>query len=61
MKKNNTKTKRRLERLRELYSASLEAYSERLELYEKNLSQYKGDDRIDGSKERAATVRNITY
>ena len=47
--------------MKELYSAALQSYSEALESYEKNLLQYRGDDRIDGSSERAATVRNVTY
>ena len=61
MKFKGKNTKRTLEWLRELYDAAKEGYAERLELYKKNLSQYKGDDSLDGSAERAQTVRNITY
>ena len=61
MKNQKERTKRRLEEMKELYSAALQSYSEALESYEKNLLQYRGDDRIDGSSERAATVRNVTY
>ena len=47
------------------FSSLYEEAKERLagisEELERNERQYRGDDRIDGSTERAAAVRNITY
>ena len=47
------------------FSSLYEEAKERLtgisEALEKNESQYRGDDKIDGSTERATAVRNITY
>jgi len=47
--------------MRELYSTARLAYSDELDEYERNLAQYRGSTEIDGSDERAITVRNITY
>ncbi len=44
-----------------LYEEAKAASAERLEAYGRHEAQYRGDDRIDGSSERAGAVRNITY
>ena len=44
-----------------LYEEAKAASAERLLGYEQHEAQYRGDDRIDGSSERAGAVRNITY
>lgn len=51
----------RLECFRELYENARAAYSEILDELEENMQQYRGSNEIDGSEERASTVRNITY
>lgn len=60
----NTEKKNKRERLeffRNLYESSKNAYSDILAEFEKNMAQYKGSYEIDGSKENATTIRNITY
>ena len=44
-----------------LYEEAKERLSGIGEALEKHERQYRGDDRIDGSDERATAVRNITY
>ena len=44
-----------------LYENAVLANADTVERLERNLSQYLGSDEIDGSTERALTVRNITY
>ena len=44
-----------------LYEEAKERLSDNSEAFEKYERQYRGDDRIDGSTERATAVRNITY
>lgn len=61
MKTEHLKGDEKLEYFRSLYENAKASYSDRLELLERHLSQYKGSDVIDGSNERASTVRNITY
>lgn len=61
MKITHLNKQEKLDRMRELYSSAKLAYSDDLEEYEKNLAQYRGSTEIDGSDERAITVRNITY
>ena len=51
----------RLEFFSSLYQNAKEQYSDTLSLYEKHMKQYKGCEEIDGSNEKAITVRNITY
>lgn len=51
----------RLEYFRALYDNAREQYADTLERLRRNMEQYRGSDRIDGSPERACTVRNITY
>lgn len=60
---NNKKTinKERLERFSELYKSALLASQSTLGELEKHMKQYLGDPTIDGSNEKASTVRNITY
>lgn len=45
----------------ELYKSALDASEDMYLRLERNMEQYRGSDEIDGSEERAATVRNITY
>lgn len=45
----------------DLYTAALNASDSQFEMIDRNMKQYKGDDTIDGSSERATVVRNITY
>lgn len=45
----------------ELYETAKSKTSGIFEDMEKHLAQYKGDDTIDGSPEKALVVRNITY
>ncbi len=44
-----------------LYEEARTAAGDRLEEHARCAAQYRGDDRIDGSSERATSVRNITY
>jgi len=60
----NIQTKNKTERLalfRSLYEQAKSAFSEEQAALEKHTAQYRGASDIDGSSERAATVRNITY
>ena len=59
--KTNDKQSERLEYYKGLYEAAAAAYTDTVERFEKSLRQYLGSDEIDGSAERAGTVRNITY
>ena len=61
MKTENSNQRSRLEHFRALYENALNYYQNELEMYDLYMNQYKGDLSIDGSDERAATVRNITY
>ena len=61
MKTITNKTKERLEKFRELYSAAVVAAESNREKLIQHMDQYLGSDQIDGSSERAAVVRNITY
>ncbi len=61
MKTENTNKQERLSFFKELYASALMARSEELSALERCMRQYKGTDEIDGSTERALTVRNITY
>ena len=51
----------RVEFFSSLYQNAKNHYSDALSLYEKHMKQYKGCEEIDGSSERAITVRNVTY
>ena len=61
MNNTTTKTKERLEKFRELYASALLATEDTRERLERHMEQYLGSDEIDGSRERASVVRNITY
>ena len=61
MKELTKETRQRFERLRELYSAASLVAEENRESLTRHMEQYLGSDLIDGSAERAAVVRNITY
>ncbi len=51
----------RLEFFRSLYENAKNLYAENLDRFDKYMRQYKGSHEIDGGKEDALTVRNITY
>ncbi len=53
--------KEKIEYFSELYEKAKSAYSDRLDAYERNMQQYKGSLELDGSNEKASTVRNISY
>ena len=57
-KDNNSQ---RLSWLTSIYEAARLEFTDKAAELERNMRQYKGDDAIDGSHERAGTVRNITY
>ncbi len=59
--KENDKSKRTLEYWRQVYESAVLAQAELICAMERNMRQYEGTDEIDGSEERATTVRNITY
>ena len=61
MKTTNLNEIERLECFRELYENAKRAYSDTLDELRENMEQYRGSAEIDGSAERACTVRNITY
>ena len=61
MKTENTNKQARLNFFSSLYQNAKNSYSDDLALYERHMKQYRGSDDIDGSGERAATVRNVTY
>ena len=51
----------RLDFFRALYENAKNAYSDALDGFDRNMRQYRGSTEIDGGKENAVTVRNITY
>ena len=61
MKTQNDNQKALLEKWSGLYRAALNAQSERMASMETAMEQYLGSELIDGSTQRAKTVRNITY
>lgn len=61
MKINYEQNEARLELFSSLYENAKTSYSETLALYARHMKQYRGDREIDGSREAALTVRNITY
>lgn len=61
MKTENSNKESRLEFFKTLYDAAKQRYAEALDSYDKNMRQYRGSLEIDGSKEAAITVRNISY
>ena len=61
MKEKSINTKARLEKFKELYEAALVYAEGNRDRLNRHMEQYLGSDEIDGSSERAAVVRNITY
>lgn len=61
MKTEKKNKKERLSFFRSLYEGARAAYSDISDEFEKNMQQYRGSTEIDGGKENAVTVRNITY
>ena len=60
----NTEKKNKKERLdffRNLYESAKNSHADILSGFEENMAQYKGSYAIDGGKENATTIRNITY
>ena len=57
----NKNNKERLDYFKCLYESSKNAYSDILSEFERNMAQYRGSYEIDGSRENALTIRNITY
>ena len=51
----------RLDFFRALYENAKNAYGDILDGFDRNMRQYRGSAEIDGGKENAITVRNITY
>lgn len=52
---------KKLTHIKALYEAAREAYTETLQALDRNMEQYLGSTEIDGSRERAGLVRNITF
>ncbi len=61
MKIEKTNKEIKLEFFKGLYESAMKATRELYTELERNMEQYRGSDEIDGSQERATTVRNITY
>ncbi len=61
MKTDYKDKKEKLEFFTALYENAKNAYSDILNACTRHMAQYRGSDEIDGSREKAHTVRNITY
>jgi len=61
VKPENSNKKARLDFFKSLYESSKLRYEDELLAFERNMKQYRGSLDIDGSSEKAATVRNISY
>ena len=61
MKTENTSKEARLDGFTSLYEKAKSAYSSDIDSFTRHMEQYRGSSDIDGSSERASTVRNITY
>ena len=61
MKKETTTKSKKLAFWSGLYTAAKNDYAEKFAEFDTHMQQYLGSDAIDGSNERASTVRNITY
>ncbi len=57
----NTQKSKRLAYFSSLYQKSKSAAEEKRALYDRHMQQYRGSTEIDGSTQKALTVRNITY
>ena len=51
----------KLEHFKQLYENAKNGYSPSLDAFERYMEQYRGSSELDGSENRAVTVRNITY
>ena len=56
-----TQKSQRLAYFSSLYQKSKSAAEEKRALYDRHMQQYRGSSEIDGSAQKATTVRNITY
>lgn len=61
MKTEKKNRAERLEFFRALYENARLAYADELELFDRHMRQYRGSRELDGAREDATTVRNITY
>ena len=61
MKIENSNKRARLDFFKSLYERAKTSYQDELVAFDKNMRQYRGSLEIDGSKEQASTVRNISY
>lgn len=61
MKTEHLSEAEKLELFASLYENAENSYSEATEGYERQMKQYRGSTDIDGSRETALTVRNVTY
>lgn len=61
MKTESTSKSGRLAYFSDLYENAKNRYAPMLDEFEQHMRQYRGSDEIDGSPQRATTVRNITY
>ncbi|MBR5140232.1 MAG: hypothetical protein IKV16_04170 [Clostridia bacterium] len=61
MNKENTNKTDKLSIFKELYQSAKSSYAQKCDELDEYMEQYLGSDLIDGSHERASTVRNITY
>lgn len=52
---------KKLTHIKSLYEAAREAYGETLAALDRNMEQYLGSAEIDGSRESAGLVRNVTF
>ncbi len=57
----HTQASQRLSYFTSLYEKSKNAAQNDLALYDRHMRQYRGSTEIDGSTQKAVTVRNITY
>ena len=58
---HNTQASQRLSYFTSLYEKSKNAAQNDLALFDRHMRQYRGSTEIDGSTQKAVTVRNITY
>jgi len=61
VKIENSNKRARLDFFKSLYERAKTSYQDELVAFDKNMRQYRGSLEIDGSKEQASTVRNISY
>ena len=61
MKTEKKNKRERLDFFRSLYESAKSAYADTYDELERNMEQYRGSTDIDGGREKAITVRNVTY